>query len=229
MADVFTAVGQFYLKMFVFTCSRRVPVCESFLLFQTLDKRKVLSSQRTFDREGERCMFLVKLLTLSSSVPDFFLNFLSLNHISEEELYQNYQEKALHNDSDEDADSRGPKPDDGIVVQYRPLRASWSQLSVVRHDTHKHTQRCRASFLSLPCLFSPCHAHNHSAVDMGVFGNSRSLSRAAITSLAILPYPFSSAPHAGNQGVNSFQDSSRLGGRQTASWSHRKSWEPHWA
>ncbi|TKS80929.1 Rho guanine nucleotide exchange factor 26 SH3 domain-containing guanine exchange factor [Collichthys lucidus] len=51
----------------------------------------------------------------------------------EEELYQNYQEKALHNDSDEDADSREPKPDNGIVVQYRPIRTSWSQLSVLLH------------------------------------------------------------------------------------------------
>lgn len=68
--------------------------------------------------------------------------------VSEEELYQNYQEKALHNDSDEDADSREPKPDNGIVVQYRPIRTSWSQLSVVRHNssiflytqfTDKHT------------------------------------------------------------------------------------------
>ncbi|XP_012727273.2 rho guanine nucleotide exchange factor 26 [Fundulus heteroclitus] len=50
----------------------------------------------------------------------------------EEELYQNYQEKALHNDSDEDAESRAPKPDRGIVVQYRPIRTSWSQLTVVK-------------------------------------------------------------------------------------------------
>lgn len=56
--------------------------------------------------------------------------------VSEEELYQNYQEKALHNDSDEDADSREPKPDNGIVVQYRPIRTSWSQLSVVRHNSY---------------------------------------------------------------------------------------------
>lgn len=55
--------------------------------------------------------------------------------LAEEELYQNYKEKALHNDSDEDADSRGPKPDNGIVVQYRPIRTSWSQLSVVRLNT----------------------------------------------------------------------------------------------
>ncbi|XP_057694840.1 rho guanine nucleotide exchange factor 26-like [Corythoichthys intestinalis] len=49
----------------------------------------------------------------------------------EEELYQNYQEKALHNDSDEDADSREPQTD-SIVLQYRPIRTSWSQLSVVK-------------------------------------------------------------------------------------------------
>lgn len=49
---------------------------------------------------------------------------------AEEELYQNYQEKALHNDSDEEF--REPKPDKDIVVQYRPIRTSWSQLSVVR-------------------------------------------------------------------------------------------------
>ncbi|CAB1349309.1 unnamed protein product [Coregonus sp. 'balchen'] len=47
----------------------------------------------------------------------------------EEELYQNYQEKALHNDSDEDQ-FKEPKPADRIVVQYRPIRTSWSQLSV---------------------------------------------------------------------------------------------------
>lgn len=52
----------------------------------------------------------------------------------DEVLYQNYQEKALHNDSDEDAEARGPKADDRIVVQYKPIRTSWSQLSVVRHD-----------------------------------------------------------------------------------------------
>lgn len=55
--------------------------------------------------------------------------------VSEEELYQNYQEKALHNDSDEDADSSEDQPDRGIVLQYRPIRISWSQLSVVRHNT----------------------------------------------------------------------------------------------
>ena len=50
----------------------------------------------------------------------------------DEVLYQNYQEKALHNDSDEDAESREAKPDDNIVVQSKLIRTSWSQLSVVR-------------------------------------------------------------------------------------------------
>lgn len=61
---------------------------------------------------------------------------------SEEELYQNYQEKALHNDSDEDADSRQPKPDTGIVVQYKPIRTSWSQLSVVSPNTREYKELC---------------------------------------------------------------------------------------
>ncbi|KAG7333486.1 hypothetical protein KOW79_003621 [Hemibagrus wyckioides] len=65
-------------------------------------KKKKLQTQRTFDSEED------------------------------EVLYQNYQEKALHNDSDEDAESRQPKADENIVVQYRPIRTSWSQLSVVK-------------------------------------------------------------------------------------------------
>ncbi|XP_060734336.1 rho guanine nucleotide exchange factor 26-like [Tachysurus vachellii] len=64
-------------------------------------KKKKLQTQRTFDSEED------------------------------EVLYQNYQEKALHNDSDEDAESREPKADESIVVQYKPIRTSWSQLSVV--------------------------------------------------------------------------------------------------
>ncbi|KAA0714805.1 Rho guanine nucleotide exchange factor 26 SH3 domain-containing guanine exchange factor [Triplophysa tibetana] len=64
------------------------------------ERKKGLPSQRTFDSEEEKV------------------------------LYQNYQEKALHNDSDEDAESKEPKPDKGIVVQFKPIRTSWSQLSV---------------------------------------------------------------------------------------------------
>lgn len=75
--------------------------------------------------------------------------------VSEEELYQNYQEKALHNDSDEDADSREPKPDNGIVVQYRPIRTSWSQLSVVRHN----------SYIFLALSLHPVHRQTYSSID----------------------------------------------------------------
>ncbi|XP_078266638.1 rho guanine nucleotide exchange factor 26-like isoform X1 [Rhinoraja longicauda] len=54
-------------------------------------------------------------------------------------LYQNYKEKALtlnNGDSDEDSDQSGQseeqKSEEKIVVQFRPIRCSWSQLSVVR-------------------------------------------------------------------------------------------------
>ncbi|KAG8445273.1 hypothetical protein GDO86_010161 [Hymenochirus boettgeri] len=47
-------------------------------------------------------------------------------------LYQNYKEKALDIDSDEDGDSKEQK--DRIIVEYRPLRSTWSQLSVVRKN-----------------------------------------------------------------------------------------------
>uniref|UniRef100_A0A4W5L836 DH domain-containing protein n=1 Tax=Hucho hucho TaxID=62062 RepID=A0A4W5L836_9TELE len=88
----------------------------------------------------------------------------------EEELYQNYQEKALHNDSDEDQ-SREPKPDDRIVVQYRPIRTSWSQLSVVRH-THSESW-CSAIFE----LISSEHSYLHSLeVLIRMFQNSAELS-----------------------------------------------------
>lgn len=71
---------------------------------------------------------------------------------AEEELYQNYQEKALHNDSDEEF--REPKPDKDIVVQYRPIRTSWSQLSVVRHNSHAlpHISASLANSLHLGML-----------------------------------------------------------------------------
>ncbi|XP_053566039.1 rho guanine nucleotide exchange factor 26 [Bombina bombina] len=49
-------------------------------------------------------------------------------------LYQNYKEKALDIDSDEDADSKEQKTEDRIIVEYKPLRSTWSQLSVVRKN-----------------------------------------------------------------------------------------------
>lgn len=48
-------------------------------------------------------------------------------------LYQNYKEKALDIDSDEEADNKEPK-EDLIVVLYKPLRSTWSQLSVVKKN-----------------------------------------------------------------------------------------------
>ncbi|KAM4694632.1 rho guanine nucleotide exchange factor 26 isoform 1-T2 [Discoglossus pictus] len=49
-------------------------------------------------------------------------------------LYQNYKEKALEIDSDEDADPKEQKSEDRIIVEYKPLRSTWSQLSVVRKN-----------------------------------------------------------------------------------------------
>uniref|UniRef100_A0A673N3A5 Rho guanine nucleotide exchange factor 26 n=1 Tax=Sinocyclocheilus rhinocerous TaxID=307959 RepID=A0A673N3A5_9TELE len=76
------------------------PYCVSPSKSKNVERKKGLPTRRTFDIEEE------------------------------EVLYQNYQEKALHNDSDEDAEPKEPQPIEGIVVQYKPIRTSWSQLSV---------------------------------------------------------------------------------------------------
>ncbi|XP_056622650.1 rho guanine nucleotide exchange factor 26-like isoform X2 [Triplophysa dalaica] len=81
---------------------KEIPASPSPTKSKNAERKKGLTSQRTFDSEEEGV------------------------------LYQNYQEKALHNDSDEDAESKEPKPDKGIVVQFKPIRTSWSQLSVVK-------------------------------------------------------------------------------------------------
>ncbi|XP_029963892.1 rho guanine nucleotide exchange factor 26 [Salarias fasciatus] len=114
------------------------------------DRKKVLTSQRTFDSE-------------------------------EEELYQNYQEKALHNDSDEDPDAQEAKPDDGIVVQYRPIRTSWSQLSVVKKSglsdliSQEERKRQEAIFE----VISSEHSYLHSLeILIRMFKNSAELSDA---------------------------------------------------
>ncbi|XP_070761579.1 rho guanine nucleotide exchange factor 26-like isoform X1 [Enoplosus armatus] len=114
------------------------------------DKKKVLTSQRTFDSE-------------------------------EEELYQNYQEKALHNDSDEDADSREPKPDNGIVVQYRPIRTSWSQLSVVKKSglSDRMSQEERKKQEAIFEVISSEHSYLHSLeILIRMFKSSAELSEA---------------------------------------------------
>ncbi|KAM3874910.1 rho guanine nucleotide exchange factor 26-like [Diretmus argenteus] len=99
----------------------------------------------------------------------------------EEELYQNYQEKALHNDSDEDAESREPKPDDRIVVQYRPIRTSWSQLSVVKKSglSDKLTQEERKRQEAIFEVISSEHSYLHSLeILIRMFKNSAELSEA---------------------------------------------------
>uniref|UniRef100_A0A8D3AK96 Rho guanine nucleotide exchange factor 26 n=1 Tax=Scophthalmus maximus TaxID=52904 RepID=A0A8D3AK96_SCOMX len=114
------------------------------------DKKKVLTSQRTFDSE-------------------------------EEELYQNYQEKALHNDSDEDADSRDSAGDRGIVVQYRPIRTSWSQLSVVKKSglSDRMSQEDRKRQESIFEVISSEHSYLHSLeILIRMFKNSAELSEA---------------------------------------------------
>ncbi|KAI9538744.1 hypothetical protein NQZ68_012397 [Dissostichus eleginoides] len=117
---------------------------------KTLDRKKVLTHQRTFDSE-------------------------------EEEMYQNYKEKALHNDSDEDADSREPKPDNGIVVQYRPIRTSWSQLSVVKKSglSDKLSQEERKRQEAIFELISSEHSYLHSLeILIRMFKNSAELREA---------------------------------------------------
>ncbi|XP_005077982.1 rho guanine nucleotide exchange factor 26 [Mesocricetus auratus] len=49
-------------------------------------------------------------------------------------LYQNYKEKALDIDSDEESEPKEQKPEEKIVVHHKPLRSTWSQLSAVRRN-----------------------------------------------------------------------------------------------
>uniref|UniRef100_A0A3B3WKA8 DH domain-containing protein n=1 Tax=Poecilia mexicana TaxID=48701 RepID=A0A3B3WKA8_9TELE len=98
-----------------------------------------------------------------------------------EELYQNYKEKALHNDSDEDADSRRPKPDQGIIVQYRPIRTSWSQLSVVKKNglAEQLSQEERKRQEAIFEVISSEHSYLHSLeILIRMFKNSSELSEA---------------------------------------------------
>lgn len=99
----------------------------------------------------------------------------------EEELYQNYQEKALHNDSDEDADSREPKPDNNIVVQYKPIRSSWSQLSVVKKSglSERLSQEERKRQEAIFEVISSEHSYLHSLeILIRMFKSSAELSEA---------------------------------------------------
>ncbi|XP_061734518.1 rho guanine nucleotide exchange factor 26-like [Nerophis ophidion] len=99
----------------------------------------------------------------------------------EEELYQNYQEKALHYDSDEDADSREAQADTSIVVQYRPIRTSWSQLSVVKKSGlfDRMSQEERKRQEAIFEVISSEHSYLHSLeILIRLFKNSPELSAA---------------------------------------------------
>ncbi|XP_044801583.2 rho guanine nucleotide exchange factor 26 isoform X4 [Bubalus bubalis] len=50
-------------------------------------------------------------------------------------LYQNYKEKALDIDSDEESEPKEQKSDEKIVIHHKPLRSTWSQLSAVTWST----------------------------------------------------------------------------------------------
>ncbi|XDV29361.1 hypothetical protein PO909_032498 [Leuciscus waleckii] len=92
----------------------------------------------------------------------------------EEVLYQNYQEKALHNDSDEDTEPKQPQPDEGIVVQYRPIRTSWSQLSVVRNygGTYAHLSKSLSFDGHLQFYTNGYLFMNFNTLCVAAFGNS---------------------------------------------------------
>ncbi|XP_043120161.1 rho guanine nucleotide exchange factor 26-like [Puntigrus tetrazona] len=114
-----------------------------------VERKKGLPTQRTFDSEEE------------------------------EVLYQNYQEKALHNDSDEDTEPKQPQPDESIVVQYKPIRTSWSQLSVVKKSGkfEKLSQEERKRQEAIFEVISSEHSYLHSLeILVRLFKNSNELS-----------------------------------------------------
>ncbi|XP_008064146.1 rho guanine nucleotide exchange factor 26 [Carlito syrichta] len=49
-------------------------------------------------------------------------------------LYQNYKEKALDIDSDEESEPKEQKSDEKILIHHKPLRSTWSQLSAVKRN-----------------------------------------------------------------------------------------------
>ncbi|XP_052008442.1 rho guanine nucleotide exchange factor 26-like [Xyrauchen texanus] len=116
---------------------------------KSMERKKGLPTQQTFDCEED------------------------------EVLYQNYQEKALHNDSDEDAEYKEPQPDEGIMILYKPIRTSWSQLSVVKKsgmcETLSQEERKRQEAIFE--VISSEHSYLHSLeILVRLFKNSFELS-----------------------------------------------------
>ncbi|XP_009582237.1 PREDICTED: rho guanine nucleotide exchange factor 26-like, partial [Fulmarus glacialis] len=94
-------------------------------------------------------------------------------------LYQNYKEKALDIDSDEESEPREQKSDEKIVFHYKPLRSTWSQLSVVKKNglTEAISQEERKRQEAIFEVISSEHSYLLSLeILIRMFKNSRELS-----------------------------------------------------
>ncbi|NWR57771.1 ARHGQ factor, partial [Bucorvus abyssinicus] len=94
-------------------------------------------------------------------------------------LYQNYKEKALDIDSDEESEPREQKLDEKIVFHYKPLRSTWSQLSVVKKNglTEAISQEERKRQEAIFEVISSEHSYLLSLeILIRMFKNSRELS-----------------------------------------------------
>lgn len=94
-------------------------------------------------------------------------------------LYQNYKEKALDIDSDEESEPREQRSDEKTVFQYKPLRSTWSQLSVVKKNglTEAISQEERKRQEAIFEVISSEHSYLLSLeILIRMFKNSRELS-----------------------------------------------------
>ncbi|XP_075013626.1 rho guanine nucleotide exchange factor 26 [Calonectris borealis] len=94
-------------------------------------------------------------------------------------LYQNYKEKALDIDSDEESEPREQRSDEKIVFHYKPLRSTWSQLSVVKKNglTEAISQEERKRQEAIFEVISSEHSYLLSLeILIRMFKNSRELS-----------------------------------------------------
>ncbi|XP_014344125.1 rho guanine nucleotide exchange factor 26 isoform X2 [Latimeria chalumnae] len=94
-------------------------------------------------------------------------------------LYQNYKEKALHNDSDEDTEAKEQKGDEKIIVQYKPLQSTWSQLSTVKKNgiSKKISQEEKKRQEAIFEVISSEHSYLHSIeILIRMFKDSKELS-----------------------------------------------------
>ncbi|XP_021514065.1 rho guanine nucleotide exchange factor 26 isoform X2 [Meriones unguiculatus] len=96
-----------------------------------------------------------------------------------EVLYQNYKEKALDIDSDEDPEPREQKPEEKIVIHHKPLRSTWSQLSAVKRNGLSQTvsQEERKRQEAIFEVISSEHSYLHSLeILIRMFKDSKELS-----------------------------------------------------